>query len=68
MCFAPDNKNITHFQNQRYIGIFYVAVYTRERERERERERNRIKAQAIIFLNRPGQMKKSVKYLLKRAV
>jgi hypothetical protein len=44
-------NNLLHFQNQRYIGIFYVPKRKRERgergrerggERERERERKRM--------------------------
>ncbi len=37
--FCPrQNNNITHFQNQRYIGIF-MSLYIQEREREREQKR-----------------------------
>ncbi len=43
--FCPRQKNPMHFQNQRYIGIFYVPKRQRERERKeregRERERER---------------------------
>ncbi len=83
----PKKKiNPTHFQNQRYIGIF-MSLRERETERERERKsksesksnsksksntkseseskrnRKREKIQAIIFLNRLGQIEKSVNYI-----
>ncbi len=44
--FCPRQKNyITHFQNQRFIGIF-MSPYIQERERERERGRGREKERA----------------------
>jgi hypothetical protein len=35
---APDKKNLLHFQNKRYIGIF-MSQSDRERERARARAR-----------------------------
>jgi hypothetical protein len=58
---------------------FYVPKRERERERgggereketarERNRKRERTNVWAIIFLNRPGQNKKSVNYICKSSI
>jgi G:T/U-mismatch repair DNA glycosylase len=36
--FPQTKKNLQGFQNQRYIGYFYVPEREKERERERERK------------------------------
>jgi hypothetical protein len=66
ICFATDKKIIPCTFRIRGTLIFCMSLSEgeiKDRKRKRKRKREKEKVQAIIFLNRPGQNKKSANYI-----